>query len=346
MSINEFIRAMPKVELHVHLEGSIQPETLLQLARRNRVSLPVESVAGLQQWYQVKDFSHFLEVYFATSTCICTAQDIEIIAREFLQSQAAQQIRYSEVIFTPYTHFKSNSRIPIDDQLSALSRARDWALAELGIDVSWVFDFSRNVRPVEHSLTVAEWAVAGKEIGVVGFGVGGPEVGNPPELFTAAFDRARSAGLASLPHAGETVGPQSIWGAIDALHADRIGHGVRCLEDPALVELLRDRQIPLDISPTSNVCLGVVPTFVVHPLPRLLAQGLYVTINSDDPPMFNTTLTNEFIQAANAFGLGAKELEALTLNGVRASRLPQERRQAMKLQMRMECAQLRSEYQL
>lgn len=346
MSLNDFIRAMPKIELHVHLEGSIQPDTLFKLAQRNNVSLPVDTVADLRQWYTFTDFSHFIEVYFAICACICTADDIELIAREFLRGQAAQQIRYSEVIFTPYTHYSTNRQIPFPDQLAALSRAREWAAAELGTGVGWVPDISRDVRPIEHSLTVADWAISGQAQGVVGFGVGGPEVGHPPELFQAAFDRARAAGLASLPHAGETVGPESIWGALNALQAYRIGHGVRCLEDPSLVDLLRERQIPLDVSPTSNVCLGVVPGLAEHPLPRLLAEGLYVTINSDDPPMFNTTLTDEYIRIADTFGFGVDVIEQLVLNAVRASLLPQAERMAMEQQYRDEFARLRIEFQV
>lgn len=321
MSVDEFIRKMPKVELHVHLEGSIQPETLLQLAQRNKVQLPVDSVPALREWYTFTDFGRFLDIYSTISTCICTADDVELIAREFIRGQAEQNIRYSEVIYTPYTHYASERAIPFRQQLEALGMARAWAREQLDTRVNWVLDVSRNVRPVDHSLTVADWAVQGKECGVVGFGVGGPELGNPPELFTAAFDRARAAGLASLPHAGEVDGPTSIWGAIKHLDADRIGHGVRCVEDPALVAYLRERQTPLDVSPTSNVCLGVVPSFANHPLPRLLSEGLYVTINSDDPPMFNTTLTDEYLQIADVFGLGIEVIRQLVLNGVRATTL-------------------------
>ena len=339
--IDQFVRAMPKVELHVHLEGAIRPALLLELAQKNGVLLPVETAAQLEQWYRFTDFSHFIEIYLAISSCICTPDDIELIARDFLEGQAAQNIRYSEVIFTPFTHFSRNRHIPFDDQMRALSRARNWAVAELGVDVGWVLDISRNVRPVEHSLTVVDWAISGMAQGVVGFGVGGPEVGNPPELFEPAFDRARKAGLLSLPHAGETVGPESIWGAIDTLGADRIGHGVRCLEDPSLVAILRDRQIPLDISPTSNVCLGVAPSFAEHPLPRLLEEGLCITLNSDDPPMFNTTLTEEYLKVAHTMNLGLDVLEQLVQNAIGASGLPEAERRNMSLEFRQESTRLR-----
>ena len=346
MSLIDFIRDMPKVELHVHLEGSIQLETLLQLARRNNVRLPVDTMPALRQWYTFSDFGRFLEIYRVISACICTPDDIELIAREFIRGQAEQNVRYSEVIYTPYTHFESDRSIPFPDQLAALGRAREWGVSELDTPVGWVLDISRDVRPVEHSLLVADWAIRGIECGVVGFGIGGPEAGNPPGLFRAAFDRTRAAGLASLPHAGEIAGPESMWGALELLHADRIGHGVRCLEDPSLVALLRERQLPLDVSPSSNVCLGVAPGLAEHPLPRLLSEGLYVTINSDDPPMFNTTLTDEYLRIASAFGFGAELIEGLVLNGVRATSLPPGDRMAMEEYFREEFARLRTGSQM
>jgi aminodeoxyfutalosine deaminase len=340
--LESYLRAMPKVELHVHLEGSIQPQLLLELARRNRVDLPVTTAEDVETWYRFTDFAHFIEIYLAISRCICTPDDIEQIARAFLQGQAEQNIRYSEVIFTPYTHFSLNRRIPFSDQLAALGRASAWASVELGIGVGWVLDISRNVRPIEHSLTVVDWAIGAMKQGVVGLGVGGPEVGHPPELFADAFARAKSAGLASLPHAGETAGPASIWGAVDSLGADRIGHGVRCLEDSSLVAMLRDRQIPLDVSPTSNVCLGVFASLEDHPLPRLIQEGLCVTLNSDDPPMFNTTLVDEYLAAMSSMGLTIDVLEQLVQNAVAASLLPKAESRAMSLAFREECVELRA----
>ncbi|MGH9841467.1 MAG: adenosine deaminase, partial [Blastocatellia bacterium] len=332
----QFIRRMPKVELHVHLEGSIQPETLLALARRNGVTLPANDVEGLRRWYRFTDFRHFVEIYLTIASCICSPDDIEFIARDFLQGQAEQNIRYSEVTFTPHMHFALNKQIPFDEQLDALTRARDWAARALDTHCGWIFDIARNTRPVEHCMLVAEWAVRGKEKGVVGFGLGGLETGNPPEWFREAFDLARAAGLASVPHAGEIVGAESVRGAVEVLHAQRIGHGVRCLEDPALVATLRARQIPLEVCPTSNVCLGVTPSIAGHPLPRLLAEGLYVTINSDDPPMFNTTLTDEYLRVAETFHFDAERIEQFVLDAARASLLPESPRAAMEKSLQQE----------
>ncbi|MCS6804301.1 MAG: adenosine deaminase [Acidobacteriota bacterium] len=339
MSLETFIRAMPKVELHVHLEGSIQPATLLTLAQRHGVQLPAQTVEGLRQWYTFSDFDNFVRAYLTICSCIRTPDDIELIAREFLAGQAAQNIRYSEVTYTAYLHYHFK-KIPFRDQLAALNRARAWAAAEHGVRAGFIIDIPRMIAPTEGVL-VADWAISGMGDGVVALGLGGPEVGHPPERFQKAFDRARRAGLASVPHAGETVGPESIWGALRALHADRIQHGVRCLEDTALVAELRERQIPLDVCVTSNVCLHVVPTLADHPLPRLLAEGLFVTLNSDDPPLFNTTLTDEYLAIARTFQMGADQLEQLVLNGVRASLLPASERTDMEAAFKSEFMQLR-----
>ncbi len=336
MSLETFIRAMPKVELHVHLEGAIQPETLLALARHNGVALPAATVEELRDWYQFTGFPHFVEVFGAISSCIRTPDDIELVAREFLAGQAAQHVLYSEVHFTAFSHY-IGSRIPFRDSLAALNRARAWAASALGTDMGLIIDIPRNIRG-DDCLLVADWAIEGMGNGVVALGLGGAEVGNPPELFEAAFARARAAGLPSVPHAGETVGPEGIWGALRTLYPERIAHGVRCLEDPALVAELRERQISLDICPTSNVCLGVAPSLAEHPLPELLAEGLYITINSDDPPMFATTLAGEYLAVANTFGLDAAAIQRLALNAVDATLLPDEERAVLRARFEEELA--------
>ena len=340
MTLETFIRRMPKVELHVHLEGSIRPETLLTLAERNNVALPADTIEGLRAWYQFSDFAHFIEVYLATCDCVRTPADFELIAAEFLRYRSEQNVKYSEVIFTPYTH---REHVSFDEQLAAINRARKEAEASHGIRIGLIPDISRETRPIEESLQVADWAVENMGNGIIALGLGGPEIDNPPELFQGAFERAYAAGLPSLPHAGETEGPQSIWGAIHMLSAVRIGHGVRCLEDPELVSFLREKQIPLDVSPTSNVCLGVVPALESHPLPRLLEEGLFVTINSDDPPMFDTTLTDEYLRIVQAFDFDIMQIKQFVVNGIRASLLPPEAQQALEIEFRAQFAALEDE---
>lgn len=340
MSLITFIEAMPKVELHVHLEGSIRPETLLTLARHNNVPLPATTIAELQQWYTFTDFPHFVEVYKTLSRCIQTPDDIELITHDFLRGQAEQNIVYTEATYTALTQYQ-NSGIPFAEQLAAINRARHWAEEKLGVSLGLVIDIPREWTTLEESLMVADWVIENQGNGVVALGLGGYEVGYPPEKYAQTFDRAKAAGVPCVIHAGETMGPESIWGALRAAHACRIGHGVRCLEDPALVAELRERQIPLEVCPTSNVCLKVFAEMGAHPLPELLRQGLYVTLNSDDPPMFNTTLTQEFIAAASQFHLPLATLEQLTLNAVRAALLPAPTREMMEQQFQQRFGVLR-----
>ncbi len=321
VKLQTFITQMPKVELHVHLQGATQPETFLMLARRNGVALPFDTVEGLRQWYSFRDFNQFIEVYIAVCNCVRTPDDIELMAREFLKGQAAQNIQWSEVTYTAWLH----RHIPWPEQLAAINRARASAQDELGVDMGLIIDIPRIIT-ADEGLTNADWAITGFGNGVIAFGLGGPEVGNPASRYKAAFDRARAAGVPCILHAGETVGPESIWDAIHTANTQRIGHGVRCVEDPALVAYLRERQIPLEVNPTSNVCLKVYPSLAEHSLPQLLAEGLYVTINSDDPPMFGTSLTHEWLACAQAYGWGVEMIERLSLNAIRASLLPEGRK--------------------
>jgi adenosine deaminase len=276
-------------------------------------------VDGLRAWYAFTDFPHFVEVYVRCSSCVKTAQDIELIAREFLQGQAAQNILHSEVTYTADTIRKLHG-IPYDAQLAAINRARDWAERELGVTMALIVDIAREVEP-RRGRAVADWVIANHNAahGVAALGLGGYEVGHPPEKFAAEFARANAAGVPCILHAGETMGPESIWSALRVANSRRIGHGVRCIEDPALVAHLRQQQIPLEVCPGSNVCLGVYPSLAAHSLPQLLSQGLYITLNSDDPPMFGTTLTDEFLRCAEAYDWSAETVQTLCRNAARAS---------------------------
>lgn len=328
MPIEKFIQAMPKVELHVHLEGSIRPETLLQLARRHQVALPADNLTDLKAWYVFRDFPHFAEVYQTLSKCIRTPEDIEFITREFLIGQAEQNIRHSEATFTALTHYR-NVGLTFDQQLAAINRARDWAEHELNTGLLMIFDIPREFASPEEALQLAQWLSSRRPEGVAALGLGGYEVDFPVEKYRTAFEWAAQAGYTTVLHAGETAGAPSIWSALQLGRSVRIGHGVRCLEDPLLVQHLRDRQIPLEVCPTSNVCLRVVEDLASHPLPQLLAENLYVTINSDDPPMFNTTLTDEFVRVTQQFGFTKDDLQRFVLNALRAALLPAERKAAL-----------------
>ena len=336
--LDEFIRAMPKVELHVHMEGSIRPETFLTLAQRHGVPLPGDTVDALREWYNFTEFAHFITVYKTIASCLRTPDDVELIAREFLTNQAEQNIIYSEVTYTPYIQFK-NCGIGVREQLEAINRARAWAERELHVSMNLIIDIPRQVSATE-GLIVAGWAIDGMSDGVIGFGLAGLEAGHPAEKHKEAFDRARSAGLRSVPHAGELAGPESIRSALRLLGAERIGHGITCLQDPDLVAELRDRQIPLEVCPTSNVCLKVAPSMDEHPLPHLIDSGLFVTLNSDDPPLFNTSLTGECLIAAKTFGFDREQIQELSLNSVRAAFLPEDQRRSLEERFRVEMGNL------
>lgn len=317
--IERMIREMPKAELHVHLGGTVKPETLLTLAKRNNVSLPVDNIDGLRKWYDYRDFDHFLDIFMAVADCLRTAEDIELITREFLLGQAEQNIVYSEVTFTAYNQYLKNG-LGFHEQMDAVNRARDWAEKELGVKMSVIMDIPRQIDPAEGDL-VADWAIERFGDGLVGFGLGGPEISHPPEKFRSAFDKVREAGIPCILHAGEVAGPESIWSAIKVADSKRIGHGVSAVKDPELMKYLREKQIPLEVCPTSNVCLKVFPSLKEHCLPQLMEEGLYVTINSDDPPMFNTTLTDEFLFCQKQWDWNSDTLKKLVLNSVNATLL-------------------------
>ena len=322
-TLDQIVAMLPKVELHVHLEGTVQPATLFELAQKNGVSLPVADAEALRAWYTFEDFDHFVEIFMTICECLQTPDDFARITYEYGQSMARQNIRYAEVTWSPTTHAGATGKLPWEDLLAAINAGRERARREFGVEMRWIPDIVRCYP--DTASTVVGWLASpeARSGGVVALGLGGPEVGFPPELFTDAFRQAREHGLHSNPHAGETVGPESIWGAIRSLQAERLGHGVRAVEDPDLVAYLAGRQIPLEICPTSNVRLGVYESYAAHPLRRLLQAGVCVTINSDDPALFETTLNDEYVHAVQDCGLSLDQLRQVGLNAVRASYLPE-----------------------
>jgi adenosine deaminase len=336
--LTDFIQAIPKIELHVHLEGSIQPRTLLALAQRNGVALPAGDEAALREQYRFTDFAHFVRTYLLISSTLQRAEDFALIVADFATEMARQHIRYAEVTFTPMTHV--NRGVPWEALRDGLDAGRVAARSDHGVEIAWIFDIVRSLP--ETAEPACDLAIAGQAHGVVALGLGGPEAGWPPEPYAAVFARARAAGLHAVPHAGEAAGPESVWGALRALGAERIGHGVRSAEDPELLDTLRERQIPLEISPTSNLCLGVYRDLAEHPICRFWREGLYVTVNSDDPPLFGTDLNREVELVAGACGLDADGVEHLSLKALHASFLAAERKAALDREFRLEFARLRA----
>jgi adenosine deaminase len=308
------LQAMPKVEIHVHLEGATDAETTYCMAQRNQVTLPVTSLQEWKSCYQFRDFAHFIEIYHTASRCMQTPEDFALMVDQFLKNQSQQNIRYSEAYFSPALHY---GKLTNEEILNALVVGAATGEAKYGSRVKFIIDLSRQFPHQQNH--VLDFALQGQEKGVViGFGIGGPEIGYPPESYAETFAQARSQGLRVVAHAGETEGSQSIWGAINSLQAERIGHGVRCLEDAELVEALCQMQTPLEISPQSNYCLGIVPLDQSHPIRQMLDAGLYCTLNSDDPPMFSTNLNNEYLTLA-AQGFSWAELWQLNLNTLEAT---------------------------
>ncbi|HEX7734869.1 MAG TPA: adenosine deaminase [Ktedonobacteraceae bacterium] len=347
-AIRRYLAAVPKAELHVHLEGSIRPRTLLMLARRNNVPLPATNLAELSQWFVYRDFPHFVDIYFEIIKCLKTAEDYELIAYEFGEEMKRQGVRYAEVTFSASTHHALG--IAHDVYFGGLNRGRERARRDFGVEMRWVFDIVRDIADEAERYRRADFttrvAIEGMNDGVIALGLGGNEAGYPPEQFARFFEQALAAGLHSTPHAGEVAGPASVWGALRTLGAERIGHGVRSIEDPALVSHLSEQQIPLEVCPGSNICLGIYPNFAAHPLLRLYRAGVPLSINSDDPPLFNITLNDDIERLHSTFHLELAEIDELILNGVRHSFLSQERKQGMELEFRVEMARLRRECNL
>ena len=317
-TLEAFVDALPKAELHVHLEGSVLPESLLRLARKYAsTSLPT-SISELERFYRFSNFAHFVDVYYTVCDHLRDEDDFALVARETGEHLAAQGVRWAEITFTPFNHLRRG--IPASVIFAGIEAGRAAARATTGVEMRWSADVPGEFGPDAAMMTLDALEKEEPD-GFISFGLGGPEVPRP--AFADAFARARSMGLYSVPHAGETTGPQAIWDSLTHLRAHRIGHGVRCIEDPALVAYLREHCIPLEICPTSNVRLSVVDSLDHHPLPALIDAGLVVTLNSDDPPMFGTTLRNEYLVALTTIGLTPLQLRELAAAGVRASFMPQ-----------------------
>ncbi|HEY8292205.1 MAG TPA: adenosine deaminase [Thermomicrobiales bacterium] len=325
-SLDAFIARMPKAELHIHLEGSVRPATLLALAQRNGIALPATNEAELRDFYRFRDFDHFLTVYDLICTCIRTPDDLTLMTYELGAAAATQNIRYLEVTFTTCGRLRRG--LPLDDQLAGIRAGAQQAADEFGVRMQFIPDVVAE-NTVEEAWTLARWAVAQQGNGICALGLAGKEVGRNAATLAPVFTYARDAGLPRTLHAGETVGPESIWDALTTLHADRIGHGVRVVEDPKLLELLYAMQVPLEVCPTSNVRLGLYPDIATHPVGILWRAGLFLTINTDDPPMFDTTLADEYRALVAAHGFTADEITDLSLNAVRAAFLPATEKEAM-----------------
>ncbi|WP_261554874.1 adenosine deaminase [Frankia tisae] len=301
----------PKIELHVHLEGTVRPATLLEMARRNEEALPSRTVEGLTELYRFRDFNHFIQVWVMTTHVMRTEADFRQIVVDYAAEAAAHGAVYLEGIFSPW--FRVQRGVRVEEIFNGYADGAVEARERYGVEVRLTPDIDR-VLPVEAATEVARWAARFAERGVVGLGLGGPEIGHPPEPFAPAFALAADAGLAAVPHAGETDGPASIHGALDALGARRIRHGIRAVEDPVLLRRLADEKIVLDVCPVSNLRTRSVPRLRDHPLLALQAAGVACSLATDDPAMFGTDLGIEYAVAAG-IGARARDLYAAGVAG-------------------------------
>ena len=318
-SIEEFVAGLPKAELHLHLEGAVDAATLWTLAERHRTPLFEAGQGALEEVYRTGDFTSFLGAYKVVCQHIREPEDYELITYNALRRLAEQNVRYAEIMISPGGNLwkQQGPRSCMEGVRAGYRRARE----EFGIRAQWIFDAVRQFG-VDAARAVAEAAVSLRDQGVIGFGIGGDERRAAAELFEEVFEYARKKGLRLTAHAGEAAGPESVWGALRVLGAERIGHGLTAAGDPELVKHLAEKQVPVDVSVTSNVRTGCLSEAGLHPVRRYFDEGLLVTLNSDDPALFGTDLNQEYLLAHQLFGFSPQELTRLAENSFRAAFLP------------------------
>ncbi|MCW5731663.1 MAG: adenosine deaminase [Alphaproteobacteria bacterium] len=309
------VDALAKAELHIHIEGSLEPELAFALARRNGVDLPYGSVEELRRAYSFTRLQDFLDIYYQGMSVLRTEQDFHDLAWAYLERARADNVRHAEIFFDPQGHTARG--IPFATVIDGLHRAIRAAAGKLGIEASLIMCFLRHLDEADAERTL-DLALAHREK-FIGVGLDSSEVGHPPAKFRNVFRRAREEGLRLVAHAGEEGPPEYVWEAIDILGVERIDHGNRAMEDRALVARLARDQIPLTLCPLSNLRLCVVRDLAEHPLRRMMEDGLLVTVNSDDPAYFGGYIGDNFRAIGKALDLGASELAAIARNGFRAS---------------------------
>lgn len=352
----EFARRMPKVNLHVHLEGAISSSTLFAIAERNGYDeLGVQDAEELTELFKVSNFFQFIEMYSLCSNALRTSDDYTTITYEYLRKASQQNIRYVEAYFSPYDRMKRG--LEFEQIVEGVSKGRERALEEFGIRADFVVDVGRHLlwtdsrdpdsRDPElakmECLRLVELAASSKEQGIVGFSLGGKEVDYPVHPFADAFECARQMGLHTKAHSGEAAPPKDTWDVIKVLRAERIGNAVRASEDRTLVRYIADNHIPLEMCPTANVLTGASETLPRHPLRYYLEEGIQVTIGSDDPALFNTTLTKEYQLAVEHFNFSTQDLQKLVFDSIEMSWLSSEEKAALCAAFEDELKQLHEE---
>lgn len=309
------LAAMPKAELHLHIEGTLEPEMIFALAERNQVHLPYASVEALRAAYAFTNLQSFLDLYYAGASVLQHEQDFYDLAWAYLQRAAADHVVRAEIFFDPQTHTARG--IPMATVVGGLRRACDDARGKLGVSADLILSFLRHLSE-EGAFETLEQALPLRD-SFIGVGLDSSEVGNPPEKFQRVFARCGELGLHRVAHAGEEAAASYIWGALDLLHAERVDHGVQAVHDAALMQRLVRERIPLTVCPLSNVRLQIFPDIAQHNLPELLAAGLMATVNSDDPAYFGGYVADNFQHTFAASGLDARAAYTLAANSIAAS---------------------------
>lgn len=314
-ALRRFIQAMPKAELHIHIEGSLEPELIFALAQRNGVTLDYPDVESLRAAYAFTNLQSFLDIYYAGASVLLTEQDFFDMAWAYFLRAQADNVVHAELFFDPQTH--TDRGVPFEFVIDGLRRACDQAQAQLGIRAELILCFLRHLSE-EAAFATLEQARPHREK-FIGVGLDSSEVGHPPEKFQRVFAAARELGLYAVAHAGEEGPPQYIWDALDLLKVQRIDHGVQALRDPALVERLRNERIPLTVCPLSNIKLCVFKDLTQHNIGELLREGLVATVNSDDPAYFGGYMNQNFVETFDALKLDAAAAITLARNSFEAS---------------------------
>jgi len=310
-----FIHHIPKAELHIHIEGALEPELMMEFATKNNITLPFASVEDIRRAYDFKDLESFLDLYYLGARVLHDEDDFYRLTWHYLQKAAEQNVRHTEIFFDPQSHTALG--VKFETALAGIHRALKEAGRQLALSSKLIMCFLRHLSAEEAMITLEE--ARDFKTMITGVGLDSSELGFPPENFGPVFDRARQWGFKTVAHAGEEGPPAYIWQALKHLQVDRIDHGVRCLEDPALVEYLVDHQIPLTVCPLSNVRLKVFDQMKQHNLMRMLASGLCVTVNSDDPAYFGGYIEENFLALHQAHSLTAEDVFKLARNGFKAS---------------------------
>lgn len=323
MHVDSLIRKIPKAELHLHIEGTLEPELMMTLARRNEVPIPYRDVDEIREAYEFSDLQSFLDIYYAGAKVLLTRQDFFDLTAAYLDRAAADNVRHVEIFFDPQTHTERG--IAFETVLDGIHDALKDGESRLGITFELIMCFLRHLS-ADEAMATLEQAIPHKDR-IRAVGLDSSELGHPPSKFTAVFDRARKEGFLTVAHAGEEGPPDYIREALDLLKVERIDHGVRCLEDPALVERLAESQTPLTVCPLSNVKLCVFDSLEAHNLKQLLDAGLCATINSDDPAYFGGYIGQNFLETRRALDLDASEIHKLARNSFTASFMSEQDKQ-------------------